>query len=58
MFVDKATDPMVACTGYEIIDIECLLCHFESSIQYNLLKKIREWATAWNSIVGHPLKNQ
>jgi hypothetical protein len=51
--VVKATDPVDACTGYEIIDIERLLRHFESSSQSNLLEKAREWATAWNSIVGH-----
>ena len=51
--MDKETDPVDACTGYEIIDIECLLHHFESSSQSNLLEKAREWVTAWNNIVCH-----
>ena len=48
----KLTDPVDACVGYEIIDIESLLCHFESRSQSNLLEKAREWAKAWNSFVG------
>jgi hypothetical protein len=48
----KLTDPVDACVGYEIIDIESLLCHFESRSQSNSLEKAREWAIAWNSFVG------
>jgi hypothetical protein len=39
------TSPVDACSGYEIIDTECLLSH-ESS------KDAIEWAKAWNSFVG------
>ncbi|KAL3775657.1 hypothetical protein ACHAW5_008127 [Stephanodiscus triporus] len=46
------TDPVDACAGYEIIDIERLVCHFKSRSQSNSLEKSKEWATAWNSFVG------
>jgi hypothetical protein len=47
------TDPVDACAGYEIIDIEHLLHHIESSSQSNLLEKAREWTTVWKRVPCH-----
>ncbi|KAL3810725.1 hypothetical protein ACHAXA_008498 [Cyclostephanos tholiformis] len=48
----KLTDPVDACVGYEIIDIERLFCHFESGGKSISFEKAREWASAWNGFVG------
>lgn len=39
------------CAGYEIIDIESLICHFQSNSPPSSWEDSKEWALTWNNFV-------